>query len=106
MRVGLVCPYSLTVPGGVQGQVLGLARALRTLGHDVRVLAPSDGPPPDAGVTPLGKSIPMSSNGSLRDDVQRITQLLAIELEALIRAAPEQWHLFQPNWPSDPGYGE
>lgn len=65
MRVGLVCPYSLTVPGGVQGQVLGLARALRTLGHDVRVLAPSDGPPPDAGVTPLGKSIPMSSNGSL-----------------------------------------
>jgi phosphatidylinositol alpha-mannosyltransferase len=65
VRVGLVCPYSLTVPGGVQGQVLGLARALRTLGHDVRVLAPSDGPPPDAGVTPLGKSIPMSSNGSL-----------------------------------------
>src|SRR5690242_9873833 len=64
VRVGLVCPYSLTVPGGVQGQVLGLARALRTLGHDVRVLAPSDGPPPDAGVTPLGKSIPMSSNGS------------------------------------------
>lgn len=64
VRVGLVCPYSLTIPGGVQGQVLGLARALRTLGHDVRVLAPSDGPPPDAGVTPLGKSIPMSSNGS------------------------------------------
>ena len=28
------------------------------------------------------------------------------ELEVLIRAAPEQWHLFQPNWPSDPGYGE
>ena len=28
MRVGLVCPYSLTLPGGVQGQVLGLARAL------------------------------------------------------------------------------
>ena len=24
----------------------------------------------------------------------------------LIRGAPEQWHLFQPNWPSDPGYGE
>jgi phosphatidylinositol alpha-mannosyltransferase len=65
VRVGIVCPYSLTMPGGVQGQVLGLARALRTLGHDARVLAPCDGPPPDAGVTPLGKSIPMSSNGSL-----------------------------------------
>ena len=32
MRVGLVCPYSLTLPGGVQGQVLGLGRALRDLG--------------------------------------------------------------------------
>lgn len=41
----------------------------------------------------------------LRDDVQRITQLLAQELEILIRRAPSQWHMFQPNWPSDPGYG-
>jgi lauroyl/myristoyl acyltransferase len=41
---------------------------------------------------------------SLRDDVGRVTQLLAHDLEVLIRRAPEQWHLFQPNWPSDPGY--
>jgi phosphatidylinositol dimannoside acyltransferase len=40
----------------------------------------------------------------LRDDVQRITQAAAQELEILIRRAPSQWHLFQPNWPSDPGY--
>ena len=40
----------------------------------------------------------------LRDDVARITQDLADELEILIRRAPSQWHLFQPNWPSDPGY--
>ena len=32
LRVGMVCPYSLTVPGGVQMQVLGLARALRATG--------------------------------------------------------------------------
>ena len=51
------------------------------------------------------RRVPAERHGSLRDDVQRITQLLAAELEALIRAAPEQWHLFQPNWPSDPGYG-
>jgi phosphatidylinositol dimannoside acyltransferase len=43
---------------------------------------------------------------SLRADVARVTQYLAVELEHLIRLAPEQWHLFQPNWPSDPGYGE
>ena len=40
----------------------------------------------------------------LRDDVNRITQDLAREFEYLIRRAPSQWHLFQPNWPSDPGY--
>jgi len=39
--------------------------------------------------------------GRLRDDVVRITQALAHELETLIRAAPQQWHLMQPNWPSD-----
>jgi phosphatidylinositol alpha-mannosyltransferase len=65
MRVGLVCPYSLTVPGGVQVQVLGLARSLRALGHEARVLAPCDGPPPDAGVTPLGASVPTAANGSV-----------------------------------------
>jgi KDO2-lipid IV(A) lauroyltransferase len=42
--------------------------------------------------------------GSLRDDVTRISQIVTSEIEALIRRAPEQWHLFQPNWPSDPGY--
>src|SRR5687767_12604805 len=65
MRIGLVCPYSLTIPGGVQGQVLALARALRELGHEARVLAPCDGPPPDGAVTPLGNSIPFASNGSV-----------------------------------------
>jgi KDO2-lipid IV(A) lauroyltransferase len=39
--------------------------------------------------------------GHLRDDIARITQTLADEFERLIREAPEQWHLLQPNWPSD-----
>jgi phosphatidylinositol alpha-mannosyltransferase len=65
VRIGIVSPYSLTLPGGVQGQILGLARALRSMGHDVRVLGPCDGPPPDAGVTPLGASLPTASNGSV-----------------------------------------
>lgn len=42
--------------------------------------------------------------GSLRDDVARASQSLVVEVEGLIRRAPSQWHLFQPNWPSDPGY--
>jgi phosphatidylinositol alpha-mannosyltransferase len=65
VRIGIICPYSLTVPGGVQGQILGLGRTLRQMGHDVRVLGPCDGPPPDAGVTPLGNSVPTVANGSV-----------------------------------------
>lgn len=64
VRIGIVCPYSLSVPGGVQTQVLSQARVLRLLGHQARVLAPCDGTPPDAGVTPLGRSIPVAANGS------------------------------------------
>jgi lauroyl/myristoyl acyltransferase len=45
--------------------------------------------------------VPVERRGTYRDDVARITQLIAYELEDLIRAAPEQWHLLQPNWPSD-----
>jgi phosphatidylinositol dimannoside acyltransferase len=45
--------------------------------------------------------IPVERRGSFRDDVARITQDMADELEGLIRRAPEQWHLLQPNWPSD-----
>ena len=65
LRIGIVSPYSLTVPGGVQQQVLGLARSLRSKGHEVRVLGPCDGPPPDAFVTPLGNSLPTAVNGSI-----------------------------------------
>jgi KDO2-lipid IV(A) lauroyltransferase len=37
----------------------------------------------------------------LRQDVQRVTQQIADALGELIALAPEQWHLQQPNWPSD-----
>lgn len=95
MRVGLVCPYSLTIPGGVQGQVLGLARALRALGHEVRVLGPCDGPPPDAGVTPLGRSVPTAANGSVAplapDPSAQLRTIRALRDEAF-----EVVHLHEP----------
>ncbi|NND74444.1 MAG: glycosyltransferase family 4 protein [Ilumatobacter sp.] len=65
MRVGLLCPYSLTIFGGVQMQVLALARELRSRGIEARVLGPCDGPPPDSFVTPLGNSLPTAANGSI-----------------------------------------
>ncbi len=65
MRVGIICPYSLTLPGGVQGQVLALGRLLRSRGVDATVLGPCDGAPPDPIVIPLGASLPTAANGSI-----------------------------------------
>lgn len=45
--------------------------------------------------------IAVERHGRLRDDIARVTQDVADRLERLVRAAPEQWHLMQPNWPSD-----
>ncbi len=45
--------------------------------------------------------LPVERRGRLREDVTRITQLLARRFEEAVRMAPEQWHLMQPNWPSD-----
>ena len=45
-----------------------------------------------------------SRHGKLRDDIARVTEELARAFETLVGDAPEQWHLLQPNWPSDPGY--
>ncbi len=42
-----------------------------------------------------------SRQGRMREDIVRVTQDLAATFEHDIRARPEQWHLFQPNWPSD-----
>jgi KDO2-lipid IV(A) lauroyltransferase len=45
--------------------------------------------------------VSLERTGRMRDDVARVTQALAHEIEWLVRKAPEQWHIFQPNWPSD-----
>ena len=45
MRIGMVCPYSFDVPGGVQSHVLQLAEVMDARGHDVSVLAPSSPSP-------------------------------------------------------------
>ena len=65
MRIALVTPYSLDVPGGVGTHVLGLARWLRDQGHDPFVVAPGDRVV-DAGVPVrlLGRATPLPFNGS------------------------------------------
>jgi phosphatidyl-myo-inositol alpha-mannosyltransferase len=66
VRVGLVCPYSLDVPGGVQNHVKDLAETLIGLGHEVSVLAPgenADGLPPYVVLS--GGVVPVPYNGSV-----------------------------------------
>lgn len=101
MRVAQVCPYSLTVPGGVQGQVLALARSLRAMGHETRVLAPCDGPPPDAGVTPLGDSIPFATNGSVAPLAPDLPCALRT-IRALRDEGFDVVHLHEPFCPGPP----
>jgi phosphatidylinositol alpha-mannosyltransferase len=41
LRIGIVCPYSWDVPGGVQNHIRDLAEFLLNNGHHVEVLAPA-----------------------------------------------------------------
>ncbi len=66
MRIGIVCPYTWEVPGGVREHVSGLAEALMDLGHEVSVIAPADEDailPPY--VVPAGRAVPVPYNGSI-----------------------------------------
>ncbi len=66
LRVGIVCPYSFDVPGGVQFHVRDLAESLIGRGHEVSVLAPAadDTPVPDY-LVPAGRAVPVHYNGSV-----------------------------------------
>ena len=66
MRIGMACPYSFDVPGGVQSHVLQLAEVMTARHHDVSVLAPSSPHVnlPDYVVSG-GKAVPIPYNGSV-----------------------------------------
>jgi KDO2-lipid IV(A) lauroyltransferase len=96
--------------GGVEVDFLGeattlpagpAALALRT----GAVLLPTAVYHTDSREGHLGQVLPAvdtaRSTGGLRSDVARVTQLVADRLAELVTAAPAQWHLLQPNWPSD-----
>jgi phosphatidylinositol alpha-mannosyltransferase len=66
MRIGMVCPYTWEVPGGVREHVSGLAEALIELGHYVSVIAPADDDAVlPAYVVPAGRAVPVPYNGSV-----------------------------------------
>lgn len=102
MRIGMVCPYSFDVPGGVQAHVLQLAQVLRGRGHEVSVLAPST-PGRDASlpeyVVSAGKAVAIPYNGS----VARLQFSPAAHRKVkkwLAKGDFDVLHLHEPNAPS------
>ncbi|NDJ89508.1 glycosyltransferase family 4 protein [Mycolicibacter kumamotonensis] len=100
MRIGMVCPYSFDVPGGVQAHVLQLAEVLRARGHEVSVLAPASPHVelPDYVVS-AGKALAIPYNGS----VARLQFSPAAHRKVkkwLMRGEFDVLHLHEPNAPS------
>jgi phosphatidylinositol alpha-mannosyltransferase len=100
MRIGMVCPYSFDVPGGVQSHVLQLAKVMRARGHEVSVLAPASPHVslPDYVVT-AGRAIPIPYNGSVA----------RLQFSPAVHGRVRKWltqgdfdvlHLHEPNAPS------
>ena len=107
MRVVMVSPYDLARPGGVQGQVAGLARSLRRLGHEVAVLAPgeraADGAGGFDGTHVVGRSVGLRANGSVAP--VSLSPVAAVRLARFARRhAPDVVHLHEPMAPVA-GYG-
>jgi phosphatidylinositol alpha-mannosyltransferase len=66
LRIGLVCPYSWDVPGGVQNHIRDLAEFLIDNGHHVEVLAPATESEdlPDYVVS-AGRAVSIPYNGAV-----------------------------------------
>jgi phosphatidylinositol alpha-mannosyltransferase len=88
VRVVEVCPYDLGVPGGVQRQVQGLAKALGALGFSVEIAAPGPGG--------LGVSLAVPANGSVAPI--GVDPRLVRRLAALVRSA-DVVHIHEPTVP-------
>jgi phosphatidyl-myo-inositol alpha-mannosyltransferase len=100
MRIGMVCPYSFDVPGGVQSHVLQLAKVMRARGQEVSVLAPASPHVtlPDYVVS-AGRAIPIPYNGSVA----------RLQFGPAVHGRVRRWladgdfdvlHLHEPNAPS------
>lgn len=90
LRVALVSPYDLAVPGGVQSHVTHLAAALRAHGDEVVVLGPGSTDAP-----PLGRSLRVAFNGSVAPVAPSPRALRRLRGQ-LTDAAPDVVHVHEP----------
>ena len=95
MKIGLVCPYDLSKPGGVQVQVLGLSKTLVAGGDQTVVIGP--GLPEGVPGVDLGRSIVVPGNGSkvpisIDPTVVRVMKSVAGDIDVL--------HIHEPLMPT------
>jgi phosphatidylinositol alpha-mannosyltransferase len=100
VRVAVVSPYDWSVPGGVQAQVEGLAKALQRAGAGVVVIAPvtgstDSGTSYDFELVGIGKSVSFAANGS-RAPVAPTPAAMTRTLQALRRARADVVHVHEP----------
>jgi lauroyl/myristoyl acyltransferase len=105
--VGLICDRDLT-GNGIDVEFFGettklpagpATLAIRTNSLVVTAAVYTVGPGEFYGV--VSEPINYSKTKDLKAEVRNLTQAIAKNLEDHIRYKPEQWHMLQPNWPSD-----
>ncbi len=98
MKIAMLSPYALSRPGGVQGQVFGLSRALRRLGHEVTILGPQDEGERvkgDEEVVVIGRPTGIRSNGSVAPVT--ISPMASLRTERYVRRGHfDVLHIHEP----------
>lgn len=97
MKVGIICPYDWSYPGGVRTHILGQARALSSRGIEAEIIAPSARP--DSGVFVVGKGVPIPANRSIARICFSHSAKKRVE-ERLERGDIQLLHLHEPLIPS------
>jgi len=97
MKVGMVCPYDWSFPGGVRSHILGLTEALNDVGHEVEIIAPATHSEPE--IFAAGHTFAIPYNGS----VARLCLSRAADhrvAERLGRGDLDLLHIHEPASPS------
>jgi phosphatidyl-myo-inositol alpha-mannosyltransferase len=104
MRLGIVSPYSWTVPGGVNNHIIDLVSHLEERGHETWVIAPcgsrrhSSVPFPTNFIS-AGRAFPVKSNGSVA--WVNIWPFMLQKMDRILRAHDfDLVHVHEPSIPS------